>query len=392
MPSPPPELLALSERLCTRIVNAIERDGPLPFSRFMDMALYEPGLGYYVNGLHKFGREGDFVTAPELGALFAQALAGTISRVGAEIGDGAGDGVGDEKGASWTLLELGPGSGALAAALLPALDPPPARYLLLEPSAALREVQRERLDALPANLARRVEWLDQPPASPFDGVVLANEVLDALPVARFRVTEHGIAELCVEFADARFGWTERPPGARLCDALDRLQRVLPAPLPAGYESELNVDLGAWMDTVLEPLRRGLALFVDYGYPRTEYYHADRSEGTLVCHYRHRAHFDPFVWPGLTDLSAFVDFSAAADAGRALGFELAGFASQADFVLGSGVHSIIEQAADERRRLTLAAEFKRLVLPGQMGEKFKLLALARGLDRFGGLPGDRRERL
>jgi len=351
----------------------------MPFSRYMQMALYEPGLGYYVNGLHKFGTDGDFVTAPELGELFAHALAGAIDRVARELG------------ADWTLVELGPGSGALAGALLPALKHPPARYLLLEPSAALREVQRERLAALPEALARRIEWIDGPPEHHFDGVVLANEVLDALPVERFRARADGFARLCVDTGEGRLQWTECAPDERLAAALGALERALPQPLAPGFESELCVDLPGWLQTVLEPQARGLALFVDYGYPRREYYHPDRSEGTLVCHYRHRAHFDPFVWPGLTDLSAFVDFSAVANAGRATGFELAGFASQADFVLASGVHENIGQAADERTRLRLAAEFKQLVLPGQMGEKFKLLGLTRELPGFA-LAGDRRERL
>jgi len=341
----------------------------------MRQALYAPGLGYYVNGLHKFGAAGDFVTAPELGGLFAQALAKYLDRLGEEFDD------------DWTLLELGPGSGALAAALLPALASPPRRYLMLEPSAALRQVQRERLQALPEALIDRVEWIARPPEQKFDGAVLANEVIDALPVERFRLTESGYEQLCVTVDGDRFGWLGRPARGRLAAALASLTQKLPEPLPPGYASEICLDLPAWLETVLNPVRRGLALLVDYGYRRVEYYHPDRAGGTLVCHYRHRAHFDPFVWPGLTDLSAFVDFTAAAEAARALGFELAGYANQAAFVLDSDLRDQVLLERDARRRLARINEFKRLVLPGEMGEKFKLLALTRALNPTDFRPAD-----
>ncbi len=339
----------------------------MPFSRFMQAALYAPGLGYYVNGLHKFGEAGDFITAPEIGTLFAEALARSLAPLAEQIGP------------DWTLLELGPGSGALAAALHPALERPPARYLLLEPSAMLREVQRERLSKLPAELYRRIEWIDAPPEQHFDGAIVANEVIDALPVERFRITEDGLRQLAVDVHDGRFAWVEIDADARLAAAVDALQSRLPDRLPPGYESELCVDLPDWIKTVTAPLARGLALFIDYGYPAAEYYHPDRSAGTLVCHYRHRAHFDPFVWPGLTDLSAFVDFTAAAGAGQGAGLALAGFTTQAGFVLESGVGDRLAEIEDDRERIRLAGELKRLVLPGEMGEKFKLLALTRGID-------------
>ena len=360
--------------MCTTLVKAIERDGPMPFSSFMRSALYAPGLGYYVNGLHKFGEAGDFITAPEIGTLFAEALAGSLTPLANELGP------------DWTLLELGPGSGALAAALLPALPRPPARYLLLEPSAMLREVQHERLSQLPAELVGRIEWIDAPPEQPFDGVIVANEIIDALPVERFRVvapmvapiTDAGPRRLAVDWVDGRFCWTEIDPDARLESAVLALQAGLAHTLPPGYESELCVDLPDWMKTVTAPLARGLALFIDYGYPAAEYYHPERNAGTLVCHYRHRAHFDPFVWPGLTDLSAFVDFSAAARAGQDAGLDLAGFTTQAGFVLESGVGDRLAVLENDRERMQLATELKRLVLPGEMGEKFKLLALTRDI--------------
>lgn len=367
MPEPPETLLGLSRQLCTSIVKEIERGGPLPFDRYMQMALYEPGLGYYVNGLHKFGAAGDFVTAPEQGNLFARALARQLDSVAAAIGP------------DWTLLELGAGSGALARDLLKYLARPPARYRILDPSASLGEVQAETLAALPAELRERVEWLHSPPEVAFEGVILANEVIDALPVVAFEIGEAGLFERAVTVDNDRLAWTSIAPRPRLVDAIGALQATLPRPLPAGYRSEICLDLPAWIKTVTEALNRGLALFIDYGYPRSEYYHPDRSQGTLVCHYRHRAHFDPFMWPGLTDLSAFVDFSRAAEAGFDAGLEVAGFTSQTGFLLSLGAHDFLDQADNELERLTLAAELKRLTLPGEMGEKFKVLGLTRGFE-------------
>jgi len=343
----------------------------MPFQRYMQQALYAPGLGYYVNGLHKFGAAGDFVTAPEIGELFARGVAIQLDAV-PETLDG-----------DWTLMEAGPGSGALARALLPALRRPPERYLLLEPSAVLRQVQAETLADLPASLRDRIEWIDQPPEQPFEGAVLANEVMDALPVARFRITPQGPRALAVDVSEAadglRFDWVETEPDTRLENALASLTDSLREPLAPGFESEICLDLPGWLDTVTRPLAGGMALLVDYGYPRTEYYHPDRSAGTLVCHYRHRAHFDPFVWPGLTDLSAFVDFTASAEAGEAAGLNVAGFTTQAGFLIGAGVHHAIEEATDNKTRMRLIAEFKQLMLPGEMGEKFKLLALTRNCE-------------
>lgn len=339
----------------------------MPFDRYMAMALYEPGLGYYVNGLHKFGAAGDFVTAPEQGPLFARALARQLEDIGNTLGQ------------PWTLMELGAGSGVLAHDLLEALEHPPARYCILEPSAVLREVQRENLAALPADLRRRVEWISQPPAEPFAGIVLANEVIDALPTCRFRIKSRRPLELAVTVVDNRLDWTETSPSPRLQTALDHLFERLPQPLPDGYESEICPDLAGWLATVTEPLGRGVALLIDYGYPRNEFYHPDRSGGTLVCHYRHRAHFDPFVWPGLTDLSAFVDFTACAEAAVACGLEVAGYTSQAGFLLSLGIAEAVAGIEDQRERLQLASEVKRLTLPGEMGEKFKVLALTRDFE-------------
>ncbi|MDZ7790789.1 MAG: SAM-dependent methyltransferase [Xanthomonadales bacterium] len=264
---------------------------------------------------------------------------------------------------------------------MPALASPPGEYLILEPSAALRSVQHETLSELPGALRERVRWVDQPPDQAFDGVIIGNEVLDALPVARFRIGERGeLTERGVELEESRFGWIDRPPRARVEEAVGNLRQELSGPLPGGYTSEIAIDMPGLIRTVTEPLSRGLVLFIDYGYPRQEYYHPDRSDGTLVCHYRHRAHFDPFVWPGLTDISAFVDFTAVAEAGDRAGLEVIGFTSQAGFLLALGAHEAVEQAQDDAQRLKLAGELKRLTLPGEMGEKFKVIGMTRGFDQ------------
>lgn len=366
LPTPPPELIELSHTLGERIVHWIHQHGPMPFDRYMQMCLYEPGLGYYFNGLHKFGAGGDFVTAPEQGSLFAQALARHIDQISPEWGDG------------WVLLELGAGSGVLARDVLLHLKNPPSQYLILEPSAALRDVQAQTLRN--AQLEDQVQWLNEPPSETFKGLVLGNEVIDALPVKRWRFSEQGIEELAVSVEThegvGRLVWTTMPPSQRLCGAVKKLMDHLPQPLPIGYESEILVDLPDWLKTVTNPLSHGVALFIDYGYTNEVYYHPDRTTGTLVCHYRHRAHFDPFIWPGLTDLSAFVDFSALGHAAEAIGLHVGQFATQAQFVLASQVHDSFLAFSDERQRLKALSEFKRLTLPGEMGEKFKVMALMR----------------
>lgn len=367
IPTPPPQLIELSHTLGERIVEWVSQHGPMPFDRYMQLCLYEPGLGYYVNGLHKFGQAGDFITAPEQGSLFAQALAWQIDAIAPAFDD------------DWTILELGAGSGALARDLLAHLEHPPSRYEILDPSAMLREVQAMTLKDSPR--AKTVRWLASPPDKSFRGVILANEVIDALPIKRFRWTGDEIEELAVSIGSSSEGerliFTTQAPDPRLVAAVEALMRELDQPWPKGFESEVCVDLQPWLKSITQSLSHGLCLFIDYGYTRDNYYHPDRSEGTLVCHYRHRAHFDPFVWPGLTDLSSFVDFDLLAEAAQASGFDVAGLTTQAEFVLASGIHQTVLDETDEYRRLELLSELKKLTLPGEMGEKFKLMALKRG---------------
>jgi SAM-dependent MidA family methyltransferase len=369
LPPPSPAALEVSAEL-TRVIRAEIRSGAgwLDFARYMQLALYAPGLGYYSAGSTKLGPSGDFVTAPELSDLFGRALARTLR---AELAETPAP----------VILELGAGSGALAAQILGALADLNPSYLILEPSADLRERQGRAL----ARFAGRVSWLDRLPERPNAHAVLANEVLDALPVARFAKRGERVAPRGVVERGEGFAWADGPERPELTAAVRALEHALGAPLPDGYESEVALQLPAWTASVAAVLERGSMLLVDYGLVRREYYHPQRSSGTLICHYRHRAHADPFLFPGLQDVSAWVDFSACADAARAAGLEVAGFTTQAHFLLATLAAEpplADTDAAAMRERSAL----KTLLLPGEMGERFKVLLLRKGVASAPALPG------
>jgi SAM-dependent MidA family methyltransferase len=281
------------------------------------------------------------------------------------------------------ILEFGAGSGALATGLISALDElgaPLSAYFILEVSADLRQRQEEALAALPAALRGRVQWLDRLPAAGFRGVVIANEVLDAMPVHRFTVAGGVAREVWVTADGEGFAETLAPPaGDRLAARLAEL--VASHGLPDGYTSECNLAAEDWVTALAGVLEAGAVFAIDYGFPAAEYHHPQRREGTLMCHYRHRAHGDPYYLPGLQDITAHVDFTAVAEAAAAAGLQVAGFATQASFLLATGISEALEQAAgdDARRRLELAAAVKRLLMPHEMGELFKVLALTRGVE-------------
>lgn len=374
LPAPAPDALAHSERLRAHIADVIRAEGgAIPFHRYMELAMYAPGLGYYSAGATKFGEAGDFVTAPELGSLFARCVANATAKVIKALGEGA----------DW--VELGAGSGAFAVAVLTRLDElgqVPRRYRILEPSADLRQRQRERIASrLAPALAARVEWLDGIPDDRWNGVLFANEVLDALPVTRFVMREREVYEEYVALdADGQLHSVDRPADAMLRQAVARIERDRNAAFPNGYRSEVLVQLPWWIQAVCGTLGSGLALFFDYGYPRREFYLADRRQGTLICHYRHRAHSNPFHLPGLCDITSFVDFTAVAEAGAGGGMELAGFCSQASFLFGSGIEQELAAASlDERAGRARNEEARKLLLPGEMGERFKAIGLQRGID-------------
>lgn len=359
---------AHSERLAVRIRDAIaEAGGWVPFPRFMEMALYEPGLGYYSAGARKFGAAGDFITAPEVAPVFSRCMATQCAQVLEALGGG-------------DVLELGAGSGVMAAGILAELerrDCLPGRYRILDLSADLRERQRETLQQTVPHLLERVEWLDRLPA-PFDGIIVANEVLDAMPVERFVVRAAEVNALGVTWHFGRFEASEVRAAQPLRDRVRAIEADTGRPLPEGYTSEINPGLGPWFASLAQVLRRGVALFVDYGLPRGEYYSAERTTGTLLCHFRHRFHDDPLSRLGLQDITAWVDFTGVAEAGMAAGFALAGYTTQAHFLIGCGIGACVADVSelDLVQRVNLSRQVMVLTLPGEMGERFKAIALAR----------------
>jgi SAM-dependent MidA family methyltransferase len=374
LPAPPPEAAALSEKLGRLIAAEIGRGGWLSFARYMELALYAPGLGYYMAGARKLGRDGDFVTAPEISRLYGRTLARQVGQL-AELGF-------DE------ILEIGAGSGALAADLLTELERlgrAPARYLILELSPDLRDRSRDTLAARAPRLLERVAWLSRLPPS-FTGIVIGNEVLDAMPAHVFQREGGKIRELGVAFRNGKFEWAPRSP-AFPPDALD------PSCFPAdGYRSEIQFVARAFIKSLGATLARGAALFIDYGFPRHEYYHLERARGTLMCHYRHRAHDDPFILPGLQDITTHLDFSAIAQAGREEGLDLIGYTSQAQFLVNCGITGILAEtpASDAAAYAPLASQAQKLLSPAEMGELIKVIAFGKGVSAplLGFTQGDR----
>jgi SAM-dependent MidA family methyltransferase len=344
--------------------------GWLSFERFMDLALYAPGLGYYSGGARKLGVDGDFTTAPEVSGLFGRCVALQCAEVLRVLREPV-------------ILEIGAGSGRLAAdvlARLESLGDLPESYRILEISADLRERQRAFLEECVPHLLDRIEWLDGPPEEPFEGVLLANEVLDALPVARFRWHAHGVEELGVAIEAQHFSWAARPARPAMAQACHRLQEAAGG-WDDGYVSEYCPRTGAWARAITRGLHKGAALWFDYGLPRAQYYLPERHDGTLICHYRHRVSGDPFANLGLQDITAWVDFTSLAEASRDAEFELAGFTTQAHFLAGTGIDREMRLAAgdDETAFARLANQARQLMLPGEMGERFKAMAWLRGLD-------------
>jgi SAM-dependent MidA family methyltransferase len=342
------------------------RGGWIAFDEYLEQVLYAPGLGYYSAGAAKFGAAGDFITAPELSGLFG----GCVARHCAPLLRTDGD-----------LLELGAGSGALAESLLTRLDALgalPARYLILETSADLRARQRERLQRLPAQLHSRVAWLDALPSRPIRGLILANEVADALPFQCFAARPGGFDEWGVTLdAAGDPAWSPRPAAGPLLAEIERIESPLESKFTPGYRGEVCLRAGPWIAALAAALDSGAMLLFDYGFGRAELYHAERGAGTLRCHYRHRAHDDPFLYPGLQDISAWVDFTRLAEAASDAGLDVAGYCTQAAFLLGAGIDAELEAATDALTRARLASEARQLLLPGEMGESFKALLLTRG---------------
>jgi SAM-dependent MidA family methyltransferase len=361
LPAPDPAALEYSEKIVALINAEIEAAGGwIPFSRFMELALYAPGLGYYSAGMHKFGAAGDFVTAPEISALFGQTLAQQAAQV-LRLTPG-------------NILEIGPGSGRLAFDLLSELEQLgqlPERYFLLEVSADLRQRQQHLL----ARFAPRVEWLDALPAS-FTGLIIGNEVLDAMPVHLVTWGEDSLFERGVSMEDGQFTWSERKlTSGELFDSAASLDA------PPGTISEIGLAARGFIATLAGLLEKGVILMLDYGFGQGEYYHPQRSAGTLMCHYRHHAHDDPFYLSGLQDITSHVDFSAIAETGVRHGLKLLGYTSQAHFLINCGITDLLARASPEQASayLPLSAQAQKLLNPAEMGELFKAIALGKGVN-------------
>ncbi len=371
LPTPSRDAQKHSLQLQALIQQAIKKAGGwIDFAQFMQLALYAPQLGYYSAGNQKFGTGGDFVTAPEISALFGQTLAQQVAQILA-LSRGS-------------IMELGAGTGRLAVHLLHALehlDCLPDQYYILDVSDHLRQVQLEYLqERLSPQLLRRVVWLNQLPET-FTGVVLGNEVLDAIPVHMVHTKTQGLCERGVMLAEQGLTWSDKPwddapaSGQHLFDEITKLS------LPTGYISEFCPTANGLIASLALTLERGVILMIDYGFSASEYYHPQRNLGTLMCHYQHYAHTDPLLNIGLQDITAHVNFSSIAYAGVDNGLQLSGFCSQAQFLMNCGILDLMAQVSpsDMARYAPLAAAAQKLLSPAEMGDLFKVIAFSKNMD-------------
>ena len=375
LPVPDAQAAAHSARVAALIHGEMAAcGGQISFARYMELALHAPGLGYYSAGAHKFGAAGDFVTAPELSALFSRCLARQCQQV-LRVLDKA------------NIIEVGGGSGRMACDVLSELEVLnclPERYFILELSADLRARQRATLEQHIPHLLGRIEWLEGLPPPGFRGVILANELLDAMPVHLFRIADQGVPqEVFVASQNGRWEWRMGPLSheglAVRVEAIHNELGQQGLTLEAGYQSEINLAAEAWLTSMGEVLEAGLLLIIDYGFPRREYYHPSRGSGTLMCHYRHRAHADPLLFPGLQDITAHVDFTALAEAGSHAGLAVRGYTTQASFLIACGLAGMAGAPDDTSRHLALAQQINKLTAPSEMGELFKVMGFTKGLD-------------
>jgi SAM-dependent MidA family methyltransferase len=381
LPEPSADAKAASNALAQCIANEIRAVGGwISFARYMGLALYTPGLGYYAGGSRKFGVEGDFLTAPELTPLFGQALARQVAQI--------------TQASAPHVLEAGAGSGKLAADLLLALDAlgcMPEHYQILELSGELQSRQRDTISRLAPQLLERVEWLDALPEQ-FTGCIVGNELLDAMPTHevawRDIDDEPVVMEVGISLdADGRFTYAEQTADVHLGEMASALG------VSAPYRSELGLAGRAWVSEMTRRLRKGALLLIDYGLPRHEYYHPHRDGGTIRCHYRQRTHDDPFWWPGLSDITAHVDFTAVAEAAYDAGANIGGYTSQAAFLMNCGIGELLTQrrnADNDASTARATGALNLLLSPNEMGELFKVIALTKSIDEplLGFARGDR----
>ncbi|MDH5424804.1 MAG: SAM-dependent methyltransferase [Gammaproteobacteria bacterium] len=376
LPEPSPEQKTHSLKLQRLIVDGIrENAGRIGFDRYMTQALYQPGLGYYAAGSQKFGATGDFITSPEISPLFAQAIARQLKQVMAELNDPL-------------LIEFGAGSGVLAADLLlelEALQSLPEEYWIVELSADLQQRQQATIEKRCPHLLKQVRWVQQLPETAVNAVVIANEVLDAMPVIGFEKHNGELFERKIAETEGQLHWELTVASEELTATVAEIEASTEQTLPANYRSEYNPSLLPWLKTLSALVNKGLVLLVDYGYDAKQYYSHERDMGTMMCYYRHRAHDDVFFYPGLQDITAFVDFTAVAEAAFKTGWDVMGYTAQAQFLFGCGLAEIFESKRsalaedDVRQQLHLSQQVKTLTLPSEMGERFKVMALGKDLE-------------
>ena len=381
LPLPSAEALQHSEILQQTIQNEICQQGSITFRRYMEMALYEPGLGYYVAGKRKLGKNGDFITAPEVSPLFSQCIGNQCIQVLDQL-----------KNAD--ILEFGAGNGTMAVDILLHLEAKnclPAHYYILDLSPELKAIQKATFETLAPHLIPHVTWLSALPEPPFTGVILANEVLDAMPVELFHITQGVIYQQQVTLANSSantiFKLTDTSPA--LHSDFEQVVQTLPvyhqkdsnSSVYSSYRSEFNPNIPAWIQQLERTLKKGIILLLDYGYTRQEYYHPERNEGTLICHYQHLVHSDFFWHPGLQDITANVDFTHVAEAADNSGLKVSGFTSQAAFLTGCGLEDLFIDALSKQpdKQYLLAQQVRTLSLPSEMGERFKVIALSKQID-------------
>jgi len=347
--------------------------GWIRFSEFMNIALYEPALGYYSGGLQKFGEKGDFITAPEVSPLFAQCLANQVSEVLDNFQKSS-----NEKA---FIIEFGAGSGMLAADLLLQLEKLgclPEKYFIIELGVELKQRQKETIKQKAEHLLNVVQWLDQLPDDVSNAVVIANEVLDAMPVECFRLVENTVESLMVGFDDGKLVSRYMDAANNTVEKITVIQQRSEMTFTDNYNSEYNPAISGWLSAVESKIKNMVMLLIDYGYNENEYYHPDRNNGTLMCYYQHRAHENYFWWPGLQDITTFVNFTDVAYSAVDTGLEVSGYTTQAAFLLANGLSELHEQQVtdDVQQQIKLSQQIKTLTLPSEMGDRFKVMALTK----------------
>ena len=374
---PTPSSLAIehSQQLVKYIQESIKPSCTLGFSEYMQQALYAPNLGYYSNGLTKIGADGDFITAPETSSLFSRCLARQAHQVLSQLPEP-------------NIVEFGAGRGIMARDILlelAELNQPIEHYYIIELSAELKHVQKQTLASLPDALKEKVIWLTQLPQNPISAVVLANEVIDAMPIEMIKLEPEQVSQAYVEFDSAgQANWLFKEiktDNDELQNRIKEIQSLIGIPSPKGYQTEVNLNIQPWVSSIADFLTAGLVLIIDYGYSRTEYYQPAREMGTFRCHYQHLAHADPFFYPGLQDLTSHVDFTAVAEAGFKAGLDIDGFTTQAHFLMASGLLEMANEFEhDSPDAIKIAQQIKTLTMPNEMGESFKVIGMTKNITK------------